>query len=155
MSLAGETTESTSVESTKAPRSTRRRRYRAKFEYHEWIQSDQDIKRFKLTTLREAVEKYPNVILLGDPGCGKTTALENLAYQFSDESDLLPIPLHLSEFGPGTSLENFIAQGFGGSSEMGHWGAKELAAHLQEYLEAGKLLFLFDAFKRDAGRGIS
>ena len=145
VSLTGETTESTFVETTKAPRSTRRRRYRAKFEYHEWIQSDQDIIRVKLATFREVIEKYPSVILLGDPGCGKTTALENLAYQFSDEPDLLPIPLHLSQFGPGMSLENFIAQGLGGSSETGHWGSRELAANLREYMEAGKLLFLFDA----------
>jgi class 3 adenylate cyclase len=145
VSLAGETTEVTPTQPTKAPRSARRRRRRAKFEYHEWIHSGQDIKKVKLETLRQAVDKYPCVILLGNPGCGKTTALENLAYQFSDQPDLLPVPLHLSEFDPGMSLENFIMRGWGGLLEAGHWGAQELAANLEEYMEAGKLFFLFDA----------
>jgi len=142
--LAGETTE-IPIQPSKAPRTARRRRRRAKFEYHEWIPTGEDIKQVKLDSLQEAVNKYPCVILLGDPGCGKTTAFENLAYQFSDQSDKLPVPLHLSEFDSGMSLEDFIIQGWGGLLEAGHWGAKELAANIEEYLEAGKLFLLFDA----------
>jgi formylglycine-generating enzyme required for sulfatase activity/class 3 adenylate cyclase len=143
--LAGETTETRPCEPTKEPRTARRRRRRAKFEYHEWIPCGQDIKQVKLETLREAVEKYPCVILLGDPGCGKTTALENLAYQFSDHPDTLPVPLRLSEFDAGMRMEDFIIQGWGGLVEAGHWGAQELAACLETYLESGKLFILFDA----------
>jgi HrpA-like RNA helicase len=88
--LTGETSEVVSKRETPAPRSTRRRRRRAQAAYHEWIQSGQEIKRVKLETLVEAVDKYPCIILLGDPGSGKTTALENLAYQFADEPDRLP-----------------------------------------------------------------
>lgn len=143
--LAGETTEVLACKPTKEPRTARRRRHRAKFEYHEWIPCGQDIKQVKLETLREAVEKYPCVILLGDPGCGKTTALENLAYQFSDQPDTLPVPLRLSEFDAGMSIEDFIIQGWGGLLEAGHWGAQELSACLETYLESGKLFILFDA----------
>jgi formylglycine-generating enzyme required for sulfatase activity/class 3 adenylate cyclase len=143
--LAGETSEDFSIQPTKAPRSACRRRRRTKFEYHEWISCGQDIKQVKLDSLWEAVEKYPCIILLGDPGCGKTTALENLAYQFADQRDKLPVPLHLSEFGSGMSLEDFIIQGWGGLTEAGHWGARELAANLKAYLEDGKLFLLFDA----------
>jgi len=143
--LAGETTELTPIEPTKAPRSARRRSLRANFEYHEWIHCGEDINKSKLEALHEAVDKYPCVILLGDPGCGKSTALENLAYQFADQPEKLPIPLRLSEFDTGMSLNDFIIQGWGGSLEAGHWGAKELAAHLEKYLEAGRLFFLFDA----------
>ena len=145
ISLAGETTEVIALQPTKAPRSTHRRRLRARFEYHEWIHHGENIKQVKLETLREAVDKYPCVILLGDPGCGKTTALENLAYQFANQPNKLPIPLRLSEFDSSMSLEDFIIQGLGGSIETGQWGAKELAANLEEYLKSGKLFFLFDA----------
>jgi formylglycine-generating enzyme required for sulfatase activity/class 3 adenylate cyclase len=145
VTLAGETTEIIPIQPFKAPRTARRRRRRAKFEYHEWIPAGEDIKLVKLESLREAVDKYPCVILLGDPGCGKTTALENLAYQFSDYPDKLPIPLHLSEFESDMSLDDFIIQGWGGLLEAGHWGAQELAANLEGYLEAGKLFLLFDA----------
>jgi formylglycine-generating enzyme required for sulfatase activity len=143
--LAGQTTDVIAVQPAKAPRSTGRRRRRAQFEYHEWIPVGEDIKQVKLDSLREAVEKYPCIILLGDPGCGKTTTLETLAYGYSDQPDRLPVLLHLSEFSAGMSLEDFIVQGWGGSEEAGHWGAPELAANLKTYLEAGRLFFLFDA----------
>jgi len=107
--IAGETTE-IPIQTSKAPRTAHRRRRRAKFEYHEWIPTGEDIKHVKLESLREAVDKYPCVILMGDPGCGKTTALGNLAYQFSDQPHKLPVPLHLSEFESGMSLADFIVR---------------------------------------------
>ncbi|NJN93303.1 MAG: SUMF1/EgtB/PvdO family nonheme iron enzyme [Anaerolineales bacterium] len=55
------------------------------------------------------------------------------------------MPLRLSEFRPGLTLEEFILQGWAGSTQAGHWGASDLAANLDGYLEAGKLFFLFDA----------
>ena len=143
--LSAETAEIINNSHGKSPRSAVRRRRRAKFEYNEWIPVGKDIKRIQLKTLQYAVEKYPCVILLGDPGCGKTTALENLAYQFSDNPNKLPIPLYLREFDSGLSLKDFITRGWGGLLDAGHWGAQELAVNLESYLEAGKLFFLFDA----------
>jgi formylglycine-generating enzyme required for sulfatase activity len=144
--LAGQTTEAATLPAEeKAPRSARRRWQRAAAEYCEWIQDKQEIKRVKLNTLEEGVAKYPCIILLGEPGSGKTTALEHLAYQLADESDKLPLPLRMSEFRPGMMLEEFILQGWAGSPQAGHWGAPDLVANLEGYLEAGKLFFLFDA----------
>ena len=144
--MSGETTEVTSASAeTKAPRSARRRRQRAMAEYHEWIQVRQEIKRVKLDSLAEGVDKYPCIILLGDPGSGKTTALENLAYTYAAELKWLPLPLRLSEFGPGMTVEELIRQGWGGSLGASHWGAPELEANLDNYLEAGQLFILFDA----------
>ncbi len=145
--LAGETTEVISAApiQSQIPRSARRRKERAMAEYHEWVQAGQELKRVKLDTLREGVDKYPCIILLGDPGSGKTTALENLAYQFADEPDKLPVPLRLSEFGPGMTVESFIEQIWGGLLDTGHWGKPELVANLSHFLEEGRLFFLFDA----------
>lgn len=72
-------------------------------------------------------------------------ALENVAYQFADEPEKIPIPLRLSEFGPGLTVAGFIERGWGGDETAGHWGAKALASNLEEYLAAGKLFVLFDA----------
>ncbi len=150
--LAGETTETVPVQTElKASRSARRRKIRP--EYREWVQTEQELKEIKLETLREGVDKYPCVILLGEPGSGKTTALENLAYQFATESEKLPLPLRLSEFGPGMTVEDFILQGWSSSADTGHWGAAELAANLRDYLEAGKLFLLFDALNEMPRRG--
>jgi formylglycine-generating enzyme required for sulfatase activity/class 3 adenylate cyclase len=143
--LAGKTTDVVPVHPTKAPRSAGRRRRRAEFEYHEWISVGEDIKQVKLDSLHEAVERYPCVVLLGEPGCGKTTAIEALAYEYSDRPDILPVLLRLDEFAGGASVEDFIIQSWGGSPTAGHWGAPELAANLKAYLEAGKLFFFFDA----------
>jgi formylglycine-generating enzyme required for sulfatase activity len=52
--------------------------------------------------------------------------------------------LRLSEFTGDASAEDFVAHGWGGAPEAGHWGASELASNLKCYLEAGKLLILFD-----------
>ena len=149
--LKAETTEIRGQpDETPAPRSLRRRRRRHRAEYAQWIQTEQSIELVKLNTLQEAVEKYPCVILLGDPGAGKTTALEYLAYQYAEpasdsEAALLPIPLRLSEFGPGMTLETFIQHSWGGPAQSNYWDAPELAANLTPYLEAGRLFFLFDA----------
>jgi class 3 adenylate cyclase len=143
--LAGKTTEVASAQPGKAPRSAGRRGSRARFEYHEWIPVGEDIKQVKIESLREAVEKYSCIVLLGEPGCGKTTAIESLTYDYAHQPDRLPLLLHLDEFTGGASVEDFIIRCWGGSPRAGHWGAPELAAQLATYLEAGKLFFLFDA----------
>ena len=144
--LSGETTEKAqTADDTEAPRSARRRRQRMTAEYREWIQEGREIVQVKLKTLREAVDRYPCVILLGEPGCGKTTALNHLAYELANVPELLPVTLHLSEFEPGMNVEDFIVNGWAGSEGSGHWNAPVLADNLEDYLDAGKLYLLFDA----------
>lgn len=130
---------------TRAPRSTRRSERRARVHLNELVQVGEDLKQVKVDDLREAVEKYPCVILLGDPGCGKSTTIEALAFDYANHVERMPLLLHLSEFVADMSVEDFIRRGWGGSPKAGHWGAETLAAKLGHYLEAGKLLLLFDA----------
>lgn len=123
----------------------------------EWQVRGQEVKRVRLDSLREATERYRCIILLGDPGSGKTTALNHLAFQLAGENPLppaggkagmggqLPLPLCLSEFGPGLTPETFILEGWGSAVETGRWGASDLAANLEGYLEQGRLFILFDA----------
>lgn len=154
--LSGETTESAMVQDdSQAPRSVRRRRQRMSAEYREWIQEGCEIVRRKLNTLRQAVDKYPCVILLGDPGCGKTTALQHLAYELAGEAGQLPVPLLLSEFAADMSMEDFIVNGWGGPENAGHWNAAELTDNLVDYLEDGKLFCLFDALNEMPHEGFA
>ncbi|EKU98209.1 hypothetical protein Lepto7375DRAFT_7471 [Leptolyngbya sp. PCC 7375] len=149
--LAVETDE-TSL-SSGLPQAVRRITQQIKLEYDELIQYGYMTTRVKLDSLRQGVDKYSCIILLGSPGSGKTTALENLAYQFADGSDILPILLSLNEFEPEITLEEFIQKVWSGSPNSNHWGAVELSKKLDSYLEQGKLLLLFDALNEMPSKG--
>lgn len=152
--LAGETTEPADRDAACAPdRSARRRRMRP--EYRAWIGEGREMRRVKLATLREGVDKYPCIILLGEPGCGKTAALRHLAYRLAGEPGRLPLPLALSGFGPHTALEDFILRGLSDTLDPGkwHWGMPQLAAHLDSLLESGRLFLLLDALNEMPHRG--
>ena len=145
--LVGETTEPvTDRAEGHVPPSVRRRRQRIAPVFRELVEEDREIRRVRLDSLREAVDKYPCVILLGDPGCGKTTTLEHLAHELAGENGPLPLPLRLSGFEPDMTVEDFIGDSWAGLESADHWNwsSPELAAGLGAYLEAGKLLFLFD-----------
>ncbi len=145
VALAGRTVGEGPDERTRAPRSARRFGRRARVEYHELVAVGEDIKQVKLDDLRDAAEKFPCTILLGDPGSGKSTAIEALAFEYAGRPDWLPVPLRLGEFVGGMSVEDFIKRTLGGSQQAGHWGVPPVAANLTAYLEAGQLLLLFDA----------
>ncbi|NJN99604.1 MAG: hypothetical protein HC875_38630 [Anaerolineales bacterium] len=80
--LSGQTTETLPASSSAhTSRAARRRAHRTEAEYREWIVAEREIKRVKLNTLREGAGQIPLPDPAGDPGCGKTTALEHLAYE--------------------------------------------------------------------------
>ena len=107
--------------------------------------------------LSEAVQKYERLILLGEPGAGKSTCLQWLALSHAqtalgcrDRDSRIPILVRLSSYtGQETALE-FLKSYL--LDEHGPSGAF-LAEHLEWYLSEGRLLVLFDGLNEMPGQG--
>jgi formylglycine-generating enzyme required for sulfatase activity len=159
--LSGMTADASELSQAGGTRADRRERRRAMADYCEWIPSQREIARVKLDSLEDGIAKYPSVVLVGDPGSGKTTAIEMLALRVAtaalyDAGDsLMPLALRLSEFGPGMDIEQFLVEGWGGSSQGDHWGAPALTANLDAYLTQGRIFFMFDALNEMPQEGYS
>jgi formylglycine-generating enzyme required for sulfatase activity/DNA-binding winged helix-turn-helix (wHTH) protein len=132
------------IDQTASPRSMDRRRRRAGPEYQEWLEGGEHIRRIKLAALRDAVERYPAIVLLGDPGSGKTSALENLAYDLAVEGDRIPLPLYLGTIGADTSLQEFIDRSWANLVGPDLADAEHVAALHRRSVESGRLVHLFD-----------
>ncbi|HEX2619259.1 MAG TPA: SUMF1/EgtB/PvdO family nonheme iron enzyme, partial [Phototrophicaceae bacterium] len=80
------------------------------------------VKTENLTELREGLRQYHRVALIGDPGAGKTTTLERLAYEYAvaaaEEADKpyrQPLPLFVSLGAyTGDDFTRFLESTFGG-----------------------------------------
>src|SRR5207247_516230 len=81
--LEAETTEKGEIDGGPG-RTGRRQRRRAMADYCEWIPAQREVTRVKLRSLEEGVSKYLSIVLLGDPGSGKTTAIEMLALRVAE-----------------------------------------------------------------------
>jgi formylglycine-generating enzyme required for sulfatase activity/DNA-binding winged helix-turn-helix (wHTH) protein len=140
--LSAEATEVT--DKTGSPRSIDRRRRRAGPEYREWLESGEHIRRAKLTSLRAAVERYPAIVLLGDPGSGKTSALENLAYDLATKGDQIPVPLYLGTIGANTSLQEFIDRSWANLVGTDFADTEHAATLYRMAVESGRVVYIFD-----------
>jgi formylglycine-generating enzyme required for sulfatase activity/DNA-binding winged helix-turn-helix (wHTH) protein len=143
--LSAHTNVRVSNEAAESRTLARGRRRRARPEYREWIASGEEITLVKLESLKEALERYPCIVLLGDPGCGKTSAIENLAYEYAADPSWLPVPLYLGTIAGSEVLDEFIARAWTSLLGANSNSRQEAQPILQRYLEAGRLIFLFDA----------
>jgi len=110
----------------------------AKLEEHGFGEQRQ-VERKPVDDLRQAVTDYKRLVVLGEPGCGKTTTLRRLAYDYAvvaqnDETQPLPLLVPLGGYtGPEDALT--FAQNHAG----------DLALHLTDLLEQKRIILLLDA----------
>jgi hypothetical protein len=97
-----------------------------------------EMRRVPVEDLRGAVAEHRRIILLGDPGSGKTTTLWRLAYDYASaarENGQLPLPLlvPLGEYTDDSSFEAHVTRYLG-----------PLGTYLPTYLTSGRLMLFLD-----------
>jgi len=105
--------------------------------------------------LRDAIEKHGDLILLGDPGAGKTTTLWGLMLDYAQRAQAnprspLPLFIELGHYDGRSDILDFLRTELVLASKGDMAGKvypahRHLAAHLGEYLDDGRLILLFDA----------
>jgi len=97
-----------------------------------------EVRRERVDDLRTAVAEHRRIVLLGDPGSGKTTTLWRLAYDYATaarEDGRAPLPVLIS-------LGGYTDDGPFDAYLAGHLGP--LAAYLDTYRASGRLILLLD-----------
>ena len=95
--------------------------------------------RVPVDDLRHAVTEHKRLVVLGEPGSGKTTTLWRLVYDYAlaaqnDSKALIPLLVPLGGYTGSESVLVYAAQYAG-----------RLALHLPAYLAGGRLILLLDA----------
>lgn len=111
---------------------------------------------FRARDLLAEVQRLSRVVVLGEPGAGKTIMLRQIGIGIARRSQsqpgfdfLLPVYLSLGEYtehqnGQPSPVIEFVRQKLQQTQGEGHYG-RTLAIRLNEYLDAGRLVMLFDA----------
>ena len=110
----------------------------------------------RLSSLFELLDKPYNVMLLGEPGSGKTTALKRIALKVAEDaldSEVLPSPRPSDFQGEGGYSQGripiLLALSSLLSADVEGWVRKRcglLEPYLNSYLQSGRCILLWDAF---------
>lgn len=96
----------------------------------------------------EALRRYKNFVILGDPGAGKTTLLKFVALKYLKENVdrqeiiVVPIPVPLHEF----SISGYESLKEYAVSVLQRYNLLEPQGLFEKELEAGRCIFLLDGF---------
>jgi len=96
------------------------------------------VRREPVDDLRQAVAEHRRIVLLGDPGSGKTVTLWRLAYDYAfaaqaDAQAPLPLLIPLGGYTDDGPFDAYLARHLG-----------PLAPHIETYLASGRLVLLLD-----------
>jgi formylglycine-generating enzyme required for sulfatase activity len=99
------------------------------------------LERIPLADVSQAVDQHPAFVLLGPPGCGKSTVLRRLALEtarafLAGQDARLPVRVNLAGYA-GPSPLAFIAQ---------RWAAEGLPGDFLSLVRAGEIFLLADGF---------
>jgi formylglycine-generating enzyme required for sulfatase activity len=99
------------------------------------------LERIPLDDVTEAVQQHPALVLLGPPGCGKSTVLQRLALEaaralLTSQARRVPLRVNLATYGwPQHEPLAFLRQ---------HWTQAGLPGELSAAIQAGEVLLLAD-----------
>jgi formylglycine-generating enzyme required for sulfatase activity len=97
-----------------------------------------EVRRVAVSDLRDAIAEYGRIVLLGDPGSGKTTTLWRLVYDYAtaarvDARAPLPVLVPLGGYTDDGPFDAYLVRHLG-----------PLAPHLETYRASGRLILLLD-----------